>query len=500
MGCCRTPSGVGIDRQANELKMDQQVPYPNWVQQNLLDEEHVVHHESVQTTWPLDAEATYGVLPTPRRLHADPRFLGRGQTIAMIDAGYYPHPDLTQPVNRIRAWVDASTEHVQTIGFPADTFPQWPGWRDARPGQWHGLMTSVAAAGNGFMSHGLYRGMAPEAGVVLIRTQDRRGRITDNSIIRALNWVLSEGKHFGVTVVNLSVAGDTQGYAGHPIDEAIGRLAKANVVVVAAAGNNGVRRLIPPATAPGALTIGGIDDKNTFDRDDDTLWHSNYGHASNGVSKPELVAPSIWVAAPILPDTPTAREARYLFENRTPINERRIAELKLISPYYQHVDGTSFAAPIVASTVACMLEANHTLTPLLVRDVLRVTSFKVPGVSRERQGAGALDAGKAVARALEEHHKVAIISPDIGPNGVSFALHDHHAHSLVVYGSWNGWQHALVGRNVEHGVWKTPHTFLPHGVHQYKFVVDGHRWLDDPANPRKHPDGFGGLNSVLMIH
>jgi len=33
----------------------------------------------------------------------------------------------------------------------------------------------------------------------------------------------------------------------------------------------------------------------------------------------------------------------------------------------------------------------------------------------------------------------------------------------------------------------------------YKFLLDEDRWLDDPANPRKAPDGAGGLNAVLVL-
>jgi hypothetical protein len=40
---------------------------------------------------------------------------------------------------------------------------------------------------------------------------------------------------------------------------------------------------------------------------------------------------------------------------------------------------------------------------------------------------------------------------------------------------------------------------LPQGQYVYKFLLDGVRWLDDPANPRKIPDGLGGLNSVLTV-
>ena len=39
----------------------------------------------------------------------------------------------------------------------------------------------------------------------------------------------------------------------------------------------------------------------------------------------------------------------------------------------------------------------------------------------------------------------------------------------------------------------------PVGQHAYKFLLDGQRWLDDPNNPRKAPDGVGGLNSALVV-
>jgi serine protease AprX len=93
--------------------------------------------------------------------------------------------------------------------------------------------------------------------------------------------------------------------------------------------------------------VGGIDDKNTFTDEEIALWHSNYGSASNDVLKPDLVAPSIWVAAPVLPNSSVASEAKDLFIRRRHQDsnvERRMAELKLITPHYQHVEGTSFAA------------------------------------------------------------------------------------------------------------------------------------------------------------
>jgi len=49
------------------------------------------------------------VLPTPLRLDADERFTGKGVTIAFLDSGFYAHPDLATPVNRIQAFTASLT-------------------------------------------------------------------------------------------------------------------------------------------------------------------------------------------------------------------------------------------------------------------------------------------------------------------------------------------------------------------------------------------------------
>ena len=264
----------------------------------LLEKGDAALHDGIQSLWPLDAEATLGAIPTPLRMHADPRFTGRGVTIALLDSGFYPHPDLTTPRNRIRAWVDASQEPLDVHCFGPDETRRWPGWDARAAWQWHGLMTSTVAAGNGAMCHGLYRGLASEADLVLIQVRDAEGHITNASITRAIDWLCAHGPALGVRLVSLSVSGDAvEPLAGNPVDEAVAALVADGIVVVAAAGNDGVRRLVPPATAAHALTIGGLDDMNTLDHAARTLWHSNYGLSSLGALKPELVAPSIWVIA-----------------------------------------------------------------------------------------------------------------------------------------------------------------------------------------------------------
>jgi serine protease AprX len=484
---------------------------PACVQENLLRtllaKGDAALHEAIQTAWPLDAEAAFGVLPTRLRLHADPRFSGQGVTLALVDSGFYPHPDLVRPRNRIRVWADATHDPVSVIRFEPEDTPKWPDWDGAHDWQWHGTMTSTVAAGNGFLSHGLYSGLAHSAELVLIQVRDSTGNISSANIERALTWLKEHGSKMGVRVVSLSVSGDpVSPLAGNGVDEAVAALVEAGVSVVAAAGNDGQRLLLPPATAPFALTIGGLDDNNIFSHDEISVWHSNYGTASNDVPKPELVAPSIWVAAPVLPNSAIAQEAESLFRRCSqeyPDAQRRIAALKLITPHYQHVEGTSFAAPIVASTIACLLEANPTLTPLLVRDVLKETAHLVPGVDRERQGAGALSPGTAVARALAERHSGAARpdhSPEVSAGGTSFSLHDHNASRVQVLGSWNDWRApGIAATSIEPGYWQTSPLQLPSGRYAYKFLLDGQHWLDDPGNPCKTHDGTGGLNSTFII-
>ena len=98
------------------------------------------------------------VLPTPLRMDADERFAGRGVTIAFLDSGFFAHSDLTTPRNRIRAYHNIFTaEGDQTSLDTGDV------------ASWHGMMTSVVAAGNGVLSDGFYRGIASDADVVLVK-------------------------------------------------------------------------------------------------------------------------------------------------------------------------------------------------------------------------------------------------------------------------------------------------------------------------------------------
>ena len=466
-------------------------------------------HEEIQAAWPLDPKAAFGALPTPLRMHADPRVSGYGATLALVDAAFHPHPDLAGPPNRIAAWADAGRDPVEARFFAPDETPAWPGSDAAAPMQWHGLMTSAVAAGDGRLSHGLYRGMAPQARVVLVQAREPGGRISHASITRALEWLGSVRERLGLRIVSLSVAGDEgPPRPDDPVDAAVASLVEDGVVVIAAAGNDGERRLIAPATAPRAITVGGLDDHNTFDHEAVTLWHGNYGDTVSGAAKPELVAPSLWVVAPLLPGTAKAARARALFSERAaaaaedPEIEERLRRENFVTPHYHLVDGTSVAAPLVAGVAAGMLQANPDLTPAGILRALLAACRPVKGAEPERQGAGALDAGLAVARARRERRgaqRDRPPSPIVEGRIVRFVLHDHDARDVRVCGTWDGWARPVRARLIEPGLFEARLEDPGPGRHQYKYLVDETRWIDDPDNPRRVPDGYGRQNSVLEL-
>ncbi|HLF03335.1 MAG TPA: S8 family serine peptidase [Anaerolineales bacterium] len=479
----------------------------------------------LQIPYPVYSPDETDLLSTPTRVRANPNFSGRGVTMAFLDSGFYPHPDLVRPANRIVAHIDATgSDPIERKRF-----------KTPRVTSWHGLMTACIGTGSGFMSGGLYRGIASGAALVLVKTgSSRTRRISEKDIARALKWVIAHGERHNVRVVNISLGGDHASVGKlTELDALTEEAAARGMAVVCAAGNGGVERIIPPASAPSAITVGGLDDGNSLDRNHFQLWRSNYGRGAFGVPKPDVIAPSVWLAAPLLPKTSTHNEALFLFrlvnatdselrrilktdyakarfkietlhlplvDIRRVIRDRMIAQ-KFVHPHYQHVDGTSMAAPIVSGVVAQMIEANPSLTPAQIKERISTTARPLPGVPRERQGRGTINAARAVAAAMRAPGgpmKGLPISPYLTDQYVSFYLHQRGAKRIALAGSFNLWQPEPM-QEIFPGAWQCSIPHLPSGEYRYKFIVDGERWIDDPENANGVGDGYGGYHSVLTI-
>jgi hypothetical protein len=78
-----------------------------------------------------------------------------------------------------------------------------------------------------------------------------------------------------------------------------------------------------------------------------------------------------------------------------------------------------------------------------------------------------------------------------------FVLAAPNAKRVAVAGDFSNWQPVHVMTRSDAGVWTVVVPLDP-GVHDYAFVVDGERWVPDPAAPAVQ-DGFGGVNSRLAV-
>ncbi len=390
----------------------------------------------------VEAIATEPAAPTtPRVTLTEPRyaspltqqFTGRGVGIAIIDTGIYPHPDFNFPHSRIVAFQDFV--NGSTLAYDDNG---------------HGTHTAGDAAGNGFLSEGLYRGAAPEANLVGVKVLDKSGNGTTSNILKGINWAVENKKQYNIRVINLSL-GSSQRWAHRrqdPIQQAVEKAVDAGIVVVVSAGNEGPYpgTISAPGDNPRVITVGALDDRNTPDPSDDRIP----AFSSRGKSdtlKPDLVAPGEGIIGPNAPGTISEATARKYgavqktlswldrmrdeelvhvpedtlrliglnpssiqrFKNspqtaRSEIN--RLIEttnrLPMVSSNYLGMPGTSMAAPIVAGVVAQVLEANPHLSPDEVKQVLRQSATPLPGYGREAQGSGAVNPDRAIELALQK--------------------------------------------------------------------------------------------------
>ncbi len=468
------------------------------------------------------AQNRFAVIPTAEKLNADLRFTGRGVRIAFLDSGFYPHADFAE---RVVAFHDVAAEEKS---FHAIREPQ--SWH------WHGTQTVTACAGNGTLSDGIYRGLASDAELVLVKVSAGGGRICDESIEKGLLWILENREKYRIRVLNMSLGGDVDAkFAESRINQLAEELIEQGVCITVAAGNSSDSHSIPPANCPSVMTVGGYGDENQFSPTNFNLYHSNFGATVDGLVKPEIIAPAMNVAAPILPETEDYRIAETLsllegapdyafrllldeywekaglpdyigFHGNASARakvEEELQKRKVVATHYQHVDGTSFAAPVTASVIAQMLEANPALTPLAVKNILISTAQKLGHQPRIRQGYGILNAALAVAEAARETHFLSsenFAPPRIEGAKIVFHFHDDAAETVFLGGDFNDWKPGITPfTKCADGVWRAAISCLSSGKYRYKFFVNNAHWTEDPSHGLKEEDGFGGFHSILIV-
>ena len=327
-----------------------------------------------------------------RAAQADFGYTGAGVGVAVIDSGTTSwHDDLT--------YLGSSSVVRVENGQRVAAFVDFVNGRTAPyDDNGHGTHVSGIIAGNGLDSFGTRAGIAPAAHLVSLKVLDDRGRGVISNVIAALEWVVANRASYNVRVVNLSVgAAVTESYRTDPLTLAAKRAVDSGVVVVTAAGNLGKNAdgqlqyggITAPGNAPWVLTVGAHSHEGTVVRTDDVMagYSSRGPTALDFEAKPDVVAPGTGIVS--LSD---ATSTMYVSKAAYLLSGSVLASGK---PYLS-LTGTSMASPVVAGTVALMLQANPALTPNMVKAILQYTAQWNTNYNALTQGAGFLNSYGAV--------------------------------------------------------------------------------------------------------
>lgn len=168
---------------------------------------------------------------------------GAGVRIAIIDTGIdASHQDLAGAL--------VGGADFSGLGSPDGLTPVGPERR-------HGTMVASLAAGRGNNGVDGVLGSAPEAELLSLSMSFGGGTVSpDEQVANAVRFAVDNG----ADIISLSLTRNTRDWP-ESWDRAFGYAAVNDVVVIAAAGNRGSGTVSvgAPATMPGVLTVGGVD-------------------------------------------------------------------------------------------------------------------------------------------------------------------------------------------------------------------------------------------------
>jgi subtilisin family serine protease len=260
---------------------------------------------------------------------------GSGVTVAVLDTGCATIPDLSgQLVSGADFSQGASTSHGN-----GETDESSDG---------HGTNMAVDIAGNGTNVEGL----APKAQILPVRVAADDGDFLPVSLAAGVQYAISQH----VQVINMSLGAPTDW--GSAVDNAIAQAEAANIVVVAAAGNESSSSVDYPAATPGVLAVGATDQNKALDPD------------SNAGPQVALAAPGVNIYA----------------DNN--FNQQGTSS------------GTSDSAPFVSATAALVRSEHPSWTAgQVIRDLISTAdpgSGQTAGQHSDQYGYGIVDPVKAL--------------------------------------------------------------------------------------------------------
>ena len=297
---------------------------------------------------------------------------GSGVTVALVDTGIAPVSDLAGRVVNV---ADPVT------GMPGLDCVNFSGESGCNDSYGHGTFIAGLIAGSGADSYGAYGGVARGARLVSIKIAGRDGSADVSKVLAAIQWVVSFKDTYGIRVLNLSLGTDSRAdYRHDPLNFAVERAWTSGIAVIVSAGNRGpsAGTISKPADDPLVVTVGAVDDRETWSTSDDTLPNfASRGPTAQGLAKPDIAAPGGHVVSLRSPGS-------------------HVEEIAPGGPLsgspYRRGSGTSQSAGVVSGVAALLLQAHPTWTPDQIKAALIATAQTPLARDPAGVGAGVVDA------------------------------------------------------------------------------------------------------------
>ncbi|MBO6575306.1 MAG: S8 family serine peptidase [Rhodothermales bacterium] len=316
-------------------------------------------------------------------------FSGQGVGIVVHDSGVDgTHPDLSLVQNVQGATNPHAVSSLLPINYLEDQ-------DNTDLGSGHGTHVAGTVGGNGQQSGGDHAGVAPGvnmigygSGAVLL--------ILDT--IGGFDYAISNQFRYGIRIITNSWGSTATFDPEHPVNVASYAAFNRGINVIFAAGNSGPdeatnnRYAAPWSIVVGAGTKAGklVDFSSRGVKGETLDFTTPDGKSWTWHNEPTVVAPGVDIISTransgALPPLEAEADATVLGAN---------------AAFYTHMSGTSMATPHVAGIVALMLEANPSLQPADVIDIIRRSASNMPGREAWEVGSGYVNAYAAVQMAL----------------------------------------------------------------------------------------------------
>jgi subtilisin family serine protease len=332
---------------------------------------------------------------------------GAGMTVAVLDSGVdASHPDLAGQVLPGADFVDGSTD----------------GRRDFVG---HGTTVAALIAGRNDKSSGV-AGIAPAAKILPVRVLDKQNKYDDATVVATgLRWAVDHG----AKVVNLSLGGGARSDA---LAAALDYAALHDVVIVACTGNvtagSNYTEVWFPAREPGVMAVAGLVGEESSGAAAPGGGIAAGGGAGGG-------ADALWTGSLTGPATVLTAPAVNLIGARP--------------GGYWRVQGTSFAAPLVAGVAALVRSRWPTLDAAnVINRLIRTARDLGPPGRDERYGYGEVNPVAALTAPVPVVRRNPLVAPKAPPAVARFSERTPLADASDTDHAWLTPLRALIGAAV----------------------------------------------------